>query len=158
MIRPTDGVAIRGDRARAGSRHASEPVTVAFRVHYAYEADSSKHHVTEPMWEHEAVEFADRVASFPGMRLVASPDRPRGIESVRGWDRVSRASALPDTESYLIAKAKRLAEAARDALADGDAPAAASIMTELAEFTARQTVEATRVSITTTVASVLATK
>lgn len=155
MIRPTDGVVVRGDRARPGARHGAATTAVAFRVHYQYDIDPSLHYVSEDMWEHEAVDFANKVDSFPGMSLVATVNRPRGIETIRGYERLSKASAFADSTSYLIAKAKRLAVGARDALTIGEFEAASGILAELAEFTTRQPVQATQDAITAAVASIL---
>lgn len=97
------GVAKWGDRARPGTRHLAPTVAVEFRVHYRIEFDRV-HRFADYEFEHEAVEFAAKVASFPGYELVETPDRPGGIEALRGWDNVSKASAfkIDNTVKYLV--------------------------------------------------------
>lgn len=135
MSRPTDGVSVKRDRARPGSRHNSETVVVAFRVHYRNTHDLV-HRVTDEMWEHEAVAFADRAEAFPGMELIESPDRPRGIESILGWDRVSNGTVFSDnySDDFWAAKAQALGRAVRDARENGDHDETMNKMSELVEL------------------------
>jgi hypothetical protein len=85
-VRPESVYQVRRDRALRPRRVTPE-VTAAFRVHWSQPNGSENvHKVSDLLWESEAVTLADTLSTIPGVVLLATPDRPRGIESVRGHE------------------------------------------------------------------------
>jgi hypothetical protein len=109
--KPGDVYPLRRDRALQ-PRSSSGEVTAGFRVHFTTEAGTGMtHKVSGVLWEHEARDLADRIAATPGLKLLATPDRPDGIERVRGSNSpLHEKSPQPDTFEFYRRESARYGE------------------------------------------------